>query len=241
MSIRTITGDCLVRFEGGRDRSVRGRVVILIKPDNTVLVHDVDGYQPVAWLTRPESLSVMRDPLWLLASDGNETLRIEAVGEVSVAEYDTSEAGAPVGTCRCGSELIRSGSDVFCLGCDARYGLPSGASMVDSNCECGLPKFQLERGERFELCLDRECGALLDAVRESFDREWSCPNCDGDLRILRRGGLLAGCEEYPDCETGFSIPDGLVAGQCSCGLPLFETANGQRCLDRECTAAEGNA
>ena len=33
MSIRTIAGDCLVRFEGRRERTVRGRVVVLIKPD----------------------------------------------------------------------------------------------------------------------------------------------------------------------------------------------------------------
>ena len=241
MPIRTIAGDCLVRFDGRRERTVRGRILAITKPDNTVLVHDIDGYQPVAWLTRPESLSITRDPLWLLASDGDETLRIEAIGDVSVVEHETSEAGTPVGTCRCGGELIRSSSDVICLGCDARYGLPSGASMVDSNCECGLPQFQLERGERFELCLDRECGSLLDAVRDSYDREWSCPNCEGDLRILRRGGLLAGCEGYPDCETGFSIPDGLVVGQCSCGLPLFETATGQRCLDSGCPASEGSA
>ena len=28
-----LSGDCLVRFEGRRERTVRGRVVVLIKPD----------------------------------------------------------------------------------------------------------------------------------------------------------------------------------------------------------------
>lgn len=236
MSIRTIAGDCLVRFEGRRERTVRGRVVVLIKPDDTVLVHDVDGYQPAAWLTRPESLSVRRDPLWLLASDGEETLRIDAVGDVVVAEHDATDAGTPVGTCRCGGQLVRSGSDVACLGCAERFGLPDGASVTESACDCGLPRFRVERGERFELCLDYECGSLLEAVEGRFDREWDCPNCGGDLRILRRGGLIAGCEGYPDCETGFAIPDGQVVGSCDCGLPLFERPGGLQCLDAGCSA-----
>ena len=236
MSIRTIAGDCLVRFDGRRERTVRGRVLIVVKPDNTVLVHDTDGYQPVAWLTRPESLSVTRDPLWLLASDGEETLRIESVGEATVTEHDATAAGTPVGACRCGGELVRTGDDVVCLGCAARFGLPSGASMTDSTCECGLPTFRVDRGERFELCLDYECGSLLDAVGEAFDREWDCPNCEGELRILRRGGLIAGCERYPDCDTGFSIPNGTTVGSCDCELPLFETARGHRCLDSRCSS-----
>ena len=132
MSIRTMTGDCLVRVDGRRERTVRGRILVIIKPDNTVLVHDIDGYQPVAWLTRPENLSVTHEPLWLVASDGDETLRIEAVGELTVADHDATDAGTPVGTCRCDGELVRTGNDVVCLECDDRFGLPSGASMTDS-------------------------------------------------------------------------------------------------------------
>ena len=234
MSIRTIAGDLRVHFEGSRERTARGSVVVLIKPDNTVLVHDVDAYQPVAWLTRPESLSVTRDPLWLLASDGEETLRVEAVGDTTVTEHDATEAGTPVGDCRCGGQLIRAGSDVVCLDCGERFGLPAGASMTDSTCGCGLPRFRVDRGDRFELCLDRECGSLLDAVRERFGREWDCPDCGEDLRVLRRGGLIAGCVRYPDCDTGFSIPEGRVVGSCDCGLPLFERPDGPRCLDADC-------
>jgi DNA topoisomerase-1 len=241
MSIRTIAGDCLVRFDGGRDRTVRGRVLVVTKPDNTVLVHDTDGYQPVAWLTRPESLSVTRDPLWLVASNGDETLRIEAAGDVVITERDASAAGTPVGACRCEGQLIRAGTDVVCLDCGVRFGLPSGSSTIEATCDCGLPLFRVERGERFELCLDRERGSLLDAVRESFDREWNCPNCDGELRILRRGGLIAGCERHPDCKTGFAIPDGRVVGSCECGLPMFETTGGRRCLDSGCTTSVGEA
>jgi DNA topoisomerase-1 len=240
MSIRTIAGDCLVRFEGRRERTVRGKTVTVVKPDDTVLVHDTDGYQPVAWLTRPDSLSVTRDPLWLLASDGEETLRIEAVGDVAVTEHEATAAGTPIGRCRCGEQLIRSGSTAVCLGCGDRFGLPAGASVIDSTCGCGLPEFRVERGERFALCLDHGCGSLLEAVRERFDREWCCPDCGADLRILRRGGLIAGCERYPDCDTGFAIPQGTVAGSCDCGLPLFDLADGSRCLDTGC-AASGSA
>ena len=239
MSIRTIAGDCNVYFEGRRERTVRGRVVVVLKPDDTVLVHDIDGYQPVAWLTRPENLSVTRDPLWLLASDGDETLRIEAAGEAVITEHDGTEAGTPVGTCRCDGQLVRTGDEIVCLECDERFGLPRGASISDSTYDCDLPTFHVDRGERFELCLDYRCGSLLDAVRERFDREWNCPNCGGELRIRRRTGLIAGCEQYPDCDTGFAVPDGTVVGTCGCGLPVFETASGRQCLNSGCPATAG--
>ena len=65
MSMRVIAGDCTVRSGGRRETTRRGRVVV--KPDDTVLVHDADGYQPVAWLTRPAELTLTTDPLWLVA------------------------------------------------------------------------------------------------------------------------------------------------------------------------------
>lgn len=235
MPIRTITGDCLVRFEGPRDRTVRGTVLAVVKPDNTVLVHDIDGYQPAAWLTRASELSLTRDPLWLVAVDGDETLRIEAVGDVTVTEHEATVAGTPVGNCRCGGDLVRSGGGVSCLDCGERFGLPSGATTTGDDCSCGLPTVRVDRGEPFELCLDPDCGSLLEAVRAAFEGEWTCPECGSDLDIIRRGGLLAGCEQYPDCETAFSIPDGVVDGRCGCGLPVFETATGRRCLDTGCS------
>jgi DNA topoisomerase-1 len=238
VSIRTITGDCIVHANGRRDRTQRGRVHVLIKPDDTVLVHDADGYQPVAWLTRPADLSVTTDPLWVVAVDGDETLQIEAAeeGEVTVRDHDASRAGIPVGGCRCGGRLVRTAGEVACLDCEAIFGLPNGASVTDETCDCGLPKFRVDRGETFELCLDYECGSLQAAVTNRFDSEWDCPECDGDLEIIRRGGLIAGCEAYPDCETWFSIPDGRVVDECDCGLPVFETANGRRCFDADCEA-----
>lgn len=238
MSIRTIVGDCLVRFDGRRERTVRGKTLIVIKPDDTVLVHDVDGYQPVAWLTRPEDLSVTTDPLWVVASDGDESLRIEAAegSTLGLQEHGVSVAGIPVGDCCCGGPLVRTNDTVVCLDCDERFSLPQGAHVTDGCCECGLPTFRVDRGDTFELCLDYECGSLLNAVADRFDGEWDCPNCDGALDVIRRGTLMAGCEHYPDCETGFAIPDGNLLGDCDCGLPLFDTGDGNRCLDATCEA-----
>ena len=87
------------------------------------------------------------------------------------------------------------------------------------------------------MCLDRECESLDERVTAAFDRAWDCPECGGDLRILRRGGLIAGCERYPDCDTGFALPTGVVDGSCGCGLPAFETPSGRRCLDGSCASA----
>jgi len=95
---------------------------------------------------------------------------------------------------------------------------------------------RVERGLAFNVCLDRGCESLDAAVKQAFDREWACPepDCDGDLRILRRGGLIAGCEQYPDCDASFAVPAGIADGECNCGLPTFETASGTRCLDATC-------
>nr|WP_321112725.1 topoisomerase DNA-binding C4 zinc finger domain-containing protein [Halorussus salinisoli] len=122
--------------------------------------------------------------------------------------------------------------------------------MLDSTCDCGLPRIAVERGARFELCVDRDCEGLDDAVRERFDREWSCPDCDGDLRVLRERTLFLGCENYPDCEATFALPDREVVGICDCGLPRVrrdnkksesggssengETADESKCLNETC-------
>ncbi|MFP8953263.1 DUF91 domain-containing protein [Natrialbaceae archaeon A-arb3/5] len=238
-AIRVLAGDCTVIAEGQDRTEYRGRVTTIVKPDNTVLVHDVDGYQPVAWLTRADSVSSNRtDGFTLVAKKDTQTLRIAAHEQDGFAHYPTSAAGTPVGTCPdCNGALVRS-NGVQCVDCGDRYGVPSDATIRtdQSHCDCGLPRMRVERGLAFNLCLDRNCESLDEAVSEAFDREWNCPesDCDGDLRILRRGGLIAGCEHYPDCDTGFAMPAGIVDGECGCGLPTFETRNGARCLDARC-------
>ncbi|MFC6719507.1 topoisomerase DNA-binding C4 zinc finger domain-containing protein [Natrialbaceae archaeon GCM10025810] len=236
-AIRVLAGDCTVIADGTDREEYRGRVTTVVKPDNTVLVHDVDGYQPVAWLTRADSVSSASDPtdgFTLVARKDAQTLRIAAHDQDGFAHYPASAAGTPLGDCPdCGGALVRS-SGVHCVDCDARYGVPSDATIRDDRCNCGLPRMRVERGLAFRVCIDRTCESLDAAVREAFDREWSCPTCDGDLRILRRGGLIAGCEHYPECDTGFRIPSGVIDGECGCGLPTFDTRSGTRCLDATC-------
>ncbi|ACV46799.1 MULTISPECIES: topoisomerase DNA-binding C4 zinc finger domain-containing protein [Halomicrobium] len=240
---RVLAGDCTTLFETTgaqtqRTREQRGEVLVVVKPDNTVLVHDADGYQPVAWLTRPDSVTI--DGGTVVARDGDDLLRVVTHDEHGSASYPVSEAGIPVGDCpACAGTLVRSNGAVRCSNCAERYGLPADATITGGRCrDCRLPTIRTERGRAFELCLDRECESLDDRVIDAFDREWACPECDGDLRIVRKGGLFAGCEHHPDCEAAFAIPTGVVVDTCACGLPLFETAGGRRCLDATCSQAQ---
>jgi len=232
---RVMAGDCTTIADGSREREQRGDVLVVVKPDNTVLVHDAEGYQPVAWLTRADTVAIEEGAV--TARDDDELLRVVTHDEYGSARYPASSAGVPVGDCPgCRGTLVRASGTVTCIDCDARHGLPADATVTGSRCDdCGLPTLRAERGRAFEVCLDRTCEALDDRVEDAFDREWSCPECDGDLRILRRGGLLAGCEQYPDCDTGFSLPRGVVVDDCDCGLPVFETSSGRRCLDGTCS------
>jgi DNA topoisomerase-1 len=232
-----ITGRCTTRFEGGdRTDTQHGDCVVLVKPDDTVLVHDARGYQPVAWLTRPEATTVTDGAV--TATDGDQSLHV-TLHDVDRATHDAGPAGIPVGPCpSCGDRLVRARGAVVCPGCGDRYGLPAGAVVLEEACECGCPRIRVRRGGEFEVCLDRDCEPLDERVREQFDRAFACPDCGGDLRVLRRGGLILGCERYPDCDTGFALPEGIHDGACECGLPAFETASGRRCLDGGCTAAE---
>lgn len=232
--MHVFAGDCTTIHRGDRDHERRGDVVALVKPDNTVLVHDAEGYQPVAWLTRAEAVSVVDGTL--TARDGDQLLRVVTHEERGRANYPASRAGTPVGDCPdCAGTLLRGGGSVTCTDCESTHGLPSDASITGRRCDdCGLPTMRVERGKAFEVCLDRSCDPLDERVTATFDREWDCPDCGEDLRILRKGGLLAGCDGYPECETAFSLPNGVVVDECDCGLPQFETASGRRCLDSTC-------
>lgn len=174
----------------------------------------------------------------LTARKDGDALRVAVHEETGVARHPTSTAGIPVGDCPdCEGRLVRSGDSVACTGCGAEFSLPAGTTVRDDRCACGHPRIRTERGTAFELCLDRHCGhspSLDEAVREAFDGAWDCPACGAAMRVIRRRGLLVGCERYPDCETGFRIPTGTVVGTCDCGLPSFETPGGRRCLDSTC-------
>ncbi|MFW6321234.1 MAG: topoisomerase DNA-binding C4 zinc finger domain-containing protein [Halohasta sp.] len=237
---RILTGDCTVRFEGTRDRIQRGHVVILVKPDRTVLVHDADGYQPVAWLTRPDDVTIEHDgaAFSLRAHADSQELLVTSHSAAGFDSYPVSEAGVPVGRCPdCEAQLVRTRGEIRCLDCEEHYGLPAGATILESTCEdCGLPQLRVDRGAQFELCVDYACESLSTAVRERFDREWDCPDCGAPLRVRSPDGrIFLGCDGYPDCETSFSFPSGVIVDDCACGLPRFRTASGQRCLDANCS------
>lgn len=238
---RILTGDCTVRFEGTRDRIQRGHVVVLVKPDRTVLVHDADGYQPVAWLTRSDDVTIEHDDdgFSLSAHADSQELLVTSHSSTSPQSVTVSEAGVPVGTCPdCAGQFVRTRGEVQCLGCEEMYGLPSGATVLDSSCEaCGLPEMSVDRGAQFELCVDYACESLSSVVRERFDEAWECPDCGSPLKVRSPDGrIFLGCDDYPDCETSFSFPSGVVVDDCECGLPRFRTASGQRCLDGGCRA-----
>lgn len=235
-SIRVLAGDCTTTFEGTREQTARGHVVVIAKPDNTLLVHDADGYQPVAWLTRADSLSMSDSAI--IAQDGDQSLTVTVHDEYTEARIRATKAGTPVGTCpECEATLVKTRKSVSCLGCAASYGLPQHADILDEQCaDCGLPRMRATHGKAFDLCIDRSCESLDALIQDEFNGKWQCPECGGDLNILRRGSLIAGCENYPECETGFAFPTGIHAGDCPCGLPQFETASGHRCLDATCDA-----
>lgn len=253
-TVHVYAGECTTTYHGDGDASrQRGRVVVVHKPDGTVLVHGSEGYQPVDWLTRANAVHREQGEdgsFALVAVKDDERLRVESHGDGDRARYDATPAGVPVGTCpdcvgpegtgprsadpdRAGT-LVWARGAVTCLHCSAEYGLPGDATVLDSTCECGLPRMAVERGARFELCVDRSCEGLDAAVRERFDREWSCPDCDGDLRVVRERTLFLGCENYPDCETTFALPDREVVGDCECGLPQVGTPEEPQCLDPDC-------
>ncbi|PSQ50808.1 DUF91 domain-containing protein [Halobacteriales archaeon SW_6_65_15] len=255
-TVHVYAGDCTATYHRDGDAThQRGRVVVVHKPDGTVLVHDAEGYQPVQWLTRANAVHREQGEdgsFALVAVKEDERLRVESHDRGDHARHDATPAGVPVGTCpdctgakdveattsKSAGTLVWARGAVACLHCPTEHRLPGDATVLDSACDCGLPRMAVERGARFELCVDRGCEGLDEVVRERFDREWSCPNCDGDLQVLRERTLFLGCENYPDCESSFALPDEEVVGECDCGLPLVETSDGPRCLDRDCDESE---
>jgi DNA topoisomerase-1 len=248
-------GDATV-VEDATDRAeYRGRVVVLAKPDGTVLVHDRGGYQPVAWLTRADAVTVTddEDVVRITAHDerADDWLRVtgHATGrpagtsaaadpDESVAlsgQYPVSVAGDPVGDCpACDGALVDAGDAVACIHCDARHGYPGDATLPGATCDCGLPRMRVERGAAIDCCVDRDCEPLDDRVREHLDGEFGCPTCGTDLVVARERGLFLACDDRPACDTAFYVPSGIHDGTCDCGLPTFDVGNDHRCLDATC-------
>jgi DNA topoisomerase-1 len=235
-AIRVLAGECAVRYEsnGTTERDLRGDVVVVVKPDDTVLVHDADGYQPAAWLTRPGVVRYTRDArgFRLDAADGDERLVVESATEHGDAHYPASPAGPPVGTCDCEGVLVRDGGRVVCVDCRAQHAIPRDAAVIDDACpECGLPQLRVQRGVDVTACVDRDCRPIAEALRERVADDWTC-RCGEPLGIESSRGLRAVCEH---CEADHRLPRGVADGDCDCGLPAFDTGDGDsRCLDDDC-------
>jgi DNA topoisomerase-1 len=239
--MHVLAGDCTTVYEGDRPYEKRGRVVCVCKPDDTVLVHDAAGYQPVAWLTRPETTTV-RDPddpdgPTVEARDGDAVLRVFVHEAHDPGEFDASAAGRPVGACPdCEGTLVRSSGAVACTGCEVRHGLPAGAAVLEEACDCGLPRVRAVRGHPFEVCLDPGCDPLVGKVADAFDEEWDCPECGAPLRVRtpdRGSRPFMGCSGYPGCTASFGLPRGELAGTCDCGAPAFRVDGDVTCLSCE--------
>lgn len=235
-AIEILAGDCTLTYEGGEGTvAQRGAVVAVVKPDDTLLVHDATGYQPAAWLTRADGVRrwELDDGVRLVASKGEERLSVECHAVHARVTVAASPAGPPVGDCpTCDGELVRATGRVVCVACGASHGIPRDATVLESTCaDCALPKIAVERGERFEVCVDYDCESLDDAVRDRFDGRWTCPDCARPLQVNRRYGLRVSC---PDCEVAHPLPVGTFDGTCECGLPAVAGDDGPRCLDDAC-------
>ncbi|WP_435100826.1 DUF91 domain-containing protein [Halarchaeum sp. P4] len=232
---RVLAGDCTVTYESDDRIEKRGEVVVLVKPDNTVLVHDAEGYQPASWLTRADVVRYASDAdgARLHAGSGSESLRVRSHETTLDTFAPVTPAGPEVGDCPdCDGPLVRARARVVCIGCHAGYPIPRDATVRESTCDdCGLPEMHVRRGAAIDVCLDRACESIDDAVRERFEGAWDCPHCGSALHVRRERGLRAVCGE---CDAGFPIPSGVVVGECDCGGPRFETATGERCLAATC-------
>ncbi|MFB6095316.1 MAG: DUF91 domain-containing protein [Halodesulfurarchaeum sp.] len=238
-AIRVFAGRSTVTHEAAETSTREGELVTVIKPDNTVLVHDTDGYRPAGWLTRADSLRISRtgEQVELAATKDGERLAV-SIADAGFAEFPATPAGSRVGTCpSCQGTLVRRKSTVTCLCCGEQYRLPRDADVTDRACEeCGLPRISVDRGASFEVCLDRACQSIDEAVAGQFDGNWSCPACETPLEIKRERRLQAAC---PNCGEAYPVPTGVVDGECACGLPTVETPGGTRCLDPACSLATG--
>lgn len=234
-AIRIFAGACTVNYEGEADTRQQGTVLTIVKPDNTVLIHDASGYQPAAWLTRPETVEITHNAegYEIVATADDHRLSVRSVDHHGHMQYPISPAGAPVGTCPdCEQAMVRAGGAVVCIGCLTSLSLPHDATVAEACCPtCRLPTMILQRGAEVRVCLDETCDSLVSHLAERFDGRWSCPTCDGVMLMGRDGSLQLECA---DCDRRHTVPAGLVSERCSCGLPRFGTARGDRCLDTDC-------
>ena len=236
-SFTVLAGDCHIEVDIEDSLQYRGQVLVVVKPDNTILVHDIDGYQPVAWMTRADQVTHDPETGTITAVDGDRWLEIQQVSTLLDRQLPGTSAGKPLGECPdCGGQLVNAHPQVHCVSCRNQYTLPAAANIVDERCSCGLPQMTIEHGDQFTLCIDRDCEPMEEVIGAQFNGTWACPDdtCTGSLHVIRRRNLLLACNAYPECDVAYRLPAGVVDGHCGCGLPRFTEGNGSRCLDASC-------
>lgn len=159
--IRVYAGACTAEFEGSVDRTARGHGMALVKPDNTVLVHDRGGYSPAAWLTRAASIDVDHEKQ-ITAIDGDQRLTVRFHDLEESGVYPIGVAGVPVGPSEDANEpgpYVRSRDSVVNITTGDQYALPSGRGVLNRSCPCGLPLIRADRETKSDRsqCLDPEC------------------------------------------------------------------------------------
>jgi DNA topoisomerase-1 len=89
------------------------------------------------------------------------------------------------------------------------------------------------------VCVDRQCERIEDVIARHFaTSNFVCPRCHSPLSVVRRKGIIVGCNDYYDgCKTAFLLPmNATIVGRCKCGLPKLQLKTKMRCLDTKCRA-----
>ncbi len=158
--IRVYAGECTAEYDGPVDRTACGHVVALVKPDDTVLVHDRGGYSPAVWLTRATSVDIDHDGQpRITAVDGDQRLTVRFHHLDERGAYSVGIAGITVGPSDTADRMgryVRRRDSVVDVTTGDRYAIDRVATVLDRSCTCGLPLIRIDStGVR---CLDPRCG-----------------------------------------------------------------------------------
>lgn len=223
-------GDATVVEDAADRREHRGRVVVLAKPDGTVLVHDATGYQPVAWLTRADTVTVTHDDAFRVTAHDERTddwLRVTGhpdgtradgreIGGLS-GQYPVTAAGEPIGRCpACEGALVDTGGAVTCVHCSEHHAYPDDAT--------------IRRPTPGSTTL-----AASDAMAADGSDTMAVEASDA-MATDASEGASAPTSATTTAATDDAAIDGSPA-TCDCGLPRMRVERGaviDCCVDREC-------
>jgi DNA topoisomerase-1 len=226
-------GDGTVVEDATDRREFRGRIVVLAKPDGTVLVHDHSGYQPVAWLTRADAVTVTDDDAFRLTAHderADDWLRVtghdtpssengrnghESLASLS-GQYPVSPAGEPIGRCpSCDGALVDRTGTVACVHCDRSHAYPDDATI--------RPPSTATASTNAPATTSTNAPATA-----STNTPASASTTNTDV-LDASDAMTDGTDDGPD-----TTPGGRT---CECGLPRMRVERGVAvdcCVDRNC-------